>query len=281
MSTETNLQMAPGSVKAVMKEINSKSRDLWFVGVNDILVIDGFNVRDQDDEYRAHIRMLADSIKANGFFAHKPLVGYIERQGDKSLIRLTDGHSRLEAVKLAISEGFAIEKLPFVPHPSGTSMEDLIVGLATDNAGKPLKPMELARVCKRLAGFGLDNAEIARRLSITGSYVTQLMILLSAPKQVRDMVSAGEVSASTAIATVREHGEKAVETLEAAQAVAKSSGKTKVTAKMLAAPKVDSMALGVQWIKANCPVHDLRFPELLCAVTGKQAKDVLEALGWQ
>lgn len=230
------LDMMPGNLKAAMKDTDSKSRDLWFVGINDIHVIDGFNVRERDDAYTAHIRGIADSIKANGFFAHKPLAGYIERKDGKNLIRLTDGHSRLEAVQIANAEGAQIEKLPFVAHPAGTSMEDLVASLATDNSGKPLKPLELARVCKRLQGFSLDTAEIARRLSITTVYVRNLLDLLAAPKRVRDMVAAGEVSATMAMQTLRTHGEGAAQALESATAAAKSAGKGKATAKLLPKP---------------------------------------------
>ena len=237
-TTQDNLalSMTPGNLKAAMKETNSKSRDLWFVGIEDIHLIDGFNVRERDDAYTAHIRSIADSIKANGFFAHKPLAGFIEHRGGKNLVRLTDGHSRLEAVRIANAEGSQIDKLPFVAHPAGTSMEDLVASLATDNSGKPLKPMELAQVCKRLQGFGLDSPEICRRLSISGTYLTNLMGLLSAPKTVRDMVAAGEVSATMAMQTLRSHGEGAAQALETATAAAKAAGKGKATAKMLPKP---------------------------------------------
>lgn len=231
--TATPMHLQPGNLKAAMAATGSKSRDLWFVPIGDILTIPGFNVRDRDEAYTAHIRAIADSILANGFFAHKPLAGFIEKQGDRNLIRLTDGHSRLEAALLAITEGAAIEKLPFVAHPAGTSMEDLTASLATDNSGKPLKPLALARVCKRLMGYGLEKPEVSRRLSITRTYVDNLMQLLAAPKTVRDMVASGEVSATMAIQTIKSEGVNAAEKLQAASASAKAAGKSKVTARML------------------------------------------------
>lgn len=229
------IELTSGNLKQAMSASGSKSRDLWMVPIDQINIIEGFNVRDDNEEYRAHIRMLADSIKANGFFSHKPLVGFIERKGDKNLIRVTDGHSRLAAAKLAISEGCEIATLPMVAHPSGTDMADLIVGLATDNSGKALKPIELAAVCKRLQAYGMEVTEIAKRLAVTVTYVNSLLSLIGAPKVIREMVSKGEVSAATAITTLRKEGDGAAKVLEQAVATAKAAGKTKVAPKALKA----------------------------------------------
>lgn len=245
-------ELTAGNLKKAMSESGSKSRDLWFVPIADIHIIEGFNVRDDNDDYKAHIRSLADSIKVNGFMSHKPLAAYIERKGDENFIRLTDGHSRLAAAKLAISEGCEITTLPVVAHPSGTDMADLIAGLATNNSGKPLKPIELAAVCKRLQSYGLEVAQIAERLSVTSGYVASLLTLIGAPKAIREMVSKGEVSASTAITTLRQSGDVAEAVLSGAMQAAKTQGKGKVTPASLKQPKAaEPYATACKWVYDN------------------------------
>lgn len=273
------VELIPGNVKDAMRSIQGKSRDLWFVKPQDIHVIPGFNIREHDDEYKAHVRSMADSMKAEGFKAHKPLVGFVAREGGESVIKLTDGHTRLEAVLLAISEGTPIELVPFIPHPPGTTMEDLHASMAMDNSGKPLKPLELARLCKRMLGYGHDNAGVAKRLNISVGYVGKLLTLLSAPKVVRDMVKDGKVSAATAINVMRNDGEKASETLQEAAKAAAEGGKSKVTAKAISNPK-DPYQKGLKWIQENSISENSKelLVGLLACVTNKKVATVMKAL---
>lgn len=222
-------EMVPGNLKAAMKEVGAGSRDLWMVPVEDIHVIEGFNVRTRDDEYIATVREYADSMKEVGFYQHKPLTGYISKQDGKNVIMLTDGHTRLEAAKLAISEGAEIKLLPFVAKPSGTSAEDLVADLVTSNNGRPLKPIEIAAVVKRLAAFDLKAAAIARKLNISGNYVSRLLSLASAPPEIRRMVETGVVSATLAMDTLQKSPETALAVLKQGAATVKAEGKAKVT----------------------------------------------------
>lgn len=230
--------LVAGNVKAAMREAGAASSDLWKVPRDQIRILDGFNVRSTDDpDYRAHIRSIADSIKENGFYQDKPLSGFVGKDGKADVIFLTDGHSRLAAVDIAVSEGAEITVLPVVIKPRGTSMEDLTVALYTSNTGRPLTPFETGVICKRLVGYGWEPREIAKRLGLTSKYVNDLLGLVGAPKAVRELVTTGLVSATTAIKTIRDYGATASQTLNDAVTQAKASGKNRVTAKNLTPPK--------------------------------------------
>lgn len=235
---EANLELTPGNVKGAMKAVGASSGDLWNVPRSAIRIIDGFNVRSPASKAgKEHVKHLASLIEANGYDDDKPLVGYVAKEEGGDVIYLTDGEHRLAAVDLLISKGKEFDALPVKIKPRGTSMEDLTVALATGNSGKPLTPYELASVVKRLLGYRMDEKTIAKRLGITKKYLDDLLFLMAAPEPIRDLVSNNKVSASLAIATLREKPKKAVEVLQAAVAKAEAAGKTKVTPKALKAPK--------------------------------------------
>lgn len=105
----------------------------------------------------------------------------------------------------------------------------------TRTQAEPLTTYEQAVVCKRLAGFGWESKEIARRLGYsTAQYVDGLLSLASAPLAVRRMVMEKATSATTAIDAIKKHGDKAADVLLAAMV---KSGKQRVTAKHLGEPK--------------------------------------------
>lgn len=223
---EKTFEFIPGSIKKAAAGVTSA--DLWKWPVDRIKVVDGFNVRERNKEYRDRVEAIKASILENGYMADKPIAGYvIEEDGQNTLI-ITDGHTRFEAVQTAIAAGAEIAEVPVVTKPRGTSMEDLTVALYTSNTGERLTPYETAKVCKRLIGYGMDEATIAQRLALTRTYVSSLLDLLAAPKAVRDMVSDGKVSASEALKTVKAHGKEAAKVLAKA---AKSATKERITAK--------------------------------------------------
>ncbi len=233
------LELVRGNVKAAMS--GSKSRDLWQHPIEKIRVLDRFNVRVPGPARDAQIRMLADSIKRDGFRQDKPLAGFVAKEGSESVVYIYDGHTRLEAAKLAIQEGAEIRTLPVVTAPEGTSMEDLTVALVTSNNGRPLSTYELAVVCKRLRNFGWDLEEIAARIGFGPDYVDDLLLLVGAPKTVRDMVMRDQVAGNEAIRILKKHGAKAAEVLQAMLAKARAEGKSKATGKY---------APGAKWAKA-------------------------------
>lgn len=232
-TTEFNTTLVAGSIKGAMKSADAKSRDLWLVPLRNIRTLPEFNVRIRDEKYLAHLRMITNSIKTEGFYQYSALAGYVANEGGENIIYLTGGHTRFEATGIANQEGAEIESLPVIISPPGTSREDLVVALIKGNEGKPLTPYETAIVCKRLVNYGWDIAEIATRLEMAETYVDGLLLLIGAPQEIREMVQAGQLAATTAIQTLRSHGSKAVDHLQDGLTRAKASGANRVTAKHL------------------------------------------------
>lgn len=219
--------VAARSSREKMLAVNASSNDLWKVNIDDLHVLPDFNVRSQNEELKAHIRELADSMKTEGYYQDKPLAGFVMQSGDESKIIVTDGHNRLAAAKLAVSEGAKIGKLPVVIAPKGTTMEDLTVALVRSNSGKKLDPYEQSIVCKRLSRFGWETSEIAKRIGRRVSEVELMLELVSAPRHIRAMLESGQVKASLAFTMLEKHGTKAYTTLEKLVERAKHEGSSR------------------------------------------------------
>ncbi len=89
--------LSPGSIKSAMKTAGAGSRDLWQVPPSQLKVIEGLNPRVVNESYKQHIRALADSIKSEGFYQHKPLGGYVSEEDGVEQIYIYEGGSRLAA----------------------------------------------------------------------------------------------------------------------------------------------------------------------------------------
>lgn len=264
-SSKVDINLTAGSIEPAMKAAEAKSTKLFRVPVAHIKTIPGFNVRVPSPEYLAHRDTIAESIRANGYDDTKPLAGYVAKEGDANVIYVTDGHTRLDAVNTINAdpdtpEEAEIKMLPVVVRSPAPSLTDLTVALHTANNGRPLTPFELGVVVKRLLrDEGADKAEIAKRLAVTPRYLDDVLLLVNGPKEVRQAVLDGNVSATLAIQELRKSPEKAVEKITAA--VSKSGGK-KVTKKALG-PKM-------QKIKATVSVAtDTDMKEIVKAVAAK------------
>lgn len=230
-TAQDELDLMPGNVKQIVAPYRQGSVDIYMVTLDAVRLRPGFNdARESDPDYEAHIRELADSIKANGFYRHKPLTVFAAADG---FLYLSDGHSRYQAALLANDEGAGIEAIPVVNEVKGTTDEDRLIGLITNNSGKRLTPYGEGMVCKKLIGRGLSEKEIARRTGFPTQKVSNLLSLIGAPKPIRDMVTTGKVSATTAIKTMRQHGTGAIAALESGVKKADAAGKAKVMPRMV------------------------------------------------
>jgi ParB family chromosome partitioning protein len=288
MTQDKNLpEFEQGSVKKATQGISSA--DLWKCPVDRLTVAEGFNVRDKDDAYWQRVEAIKHSIIENGYMADKPIAGYVANDGEADIIIITDGHTRYDAVLKAREEGHEINEVPVVTKPRGTSMEDLTIALVTSNSGEKLKPLEVAKVCKRLIGYGMDENEIARRLGYTRAYVLQMLDLLAAPKAVRDMVSSGKVSATLASQTIKKHGKQAAKVLSDGVKTAEAKGKSKVTAKHVKpkkeavraapAPAVstdngDILQRSVEWMRKHSLTEDMNILMLVAHLIGEPVATV-------
>jgi ParB-like chromosome segregation protein Spo0J len=169
-------------------------RDFYPVDPRKLKVDDAYNVRDmQAKETRDHIAWLKASIIAGG--VHTPL----EVRLDGKNIFVVAGHCRLAAVLEAIEEGNPIATVPCIPEAKGTDEIDRTVNLVISNSGKPLSPLEVAKVVKRLQGYGWEPKQIAERLGWKSTNtVKQHLDMLALPEGVKKHVREGNVSATTA-----------------------------------------------------------------------------------
>jgi ParB/RepB/Spo0J family partition protein len=160
-----------------------------------LLKIDaGYNVRDLEaPDERDDLNELKESIRTNG--VRVPLeVRLIDEN-----VFVVSGHRRHKAVMELIAEGEEIKAVPVMPEPKHTSEVDRILNLVVSNSGKPLKPLEIAEVVRRLIAFGWEKQQIAKRLGWKSpSTVTQHLDMLALPEGVKEQVRENVISATEA-----------------------------------------------------------------------------------
>lgn len=241
MATDTlNTDTALSAPSAALKTVESKGMSSNLRVPFDVLnVLPDFNVRVVNDEYKAAVRAIADSIKANGYYEYKPLAVF--KIDGKDGLFIHDGHTRYDALKLLRDEGTEIADVPVALAPAGTTVEDLIVSLVQSNEGRQLAPLELAIVAKRLLGFGMDKDKVAERLGKTTRYLDNLLVLAGAPKAVRDAVGQNKIAAAEAVKIVRKDPKTAADTVKAKVKEAEAKGKAKATPKTAAATPATPM----------------------------------------
>jgi ParB/RepB/Spo0J family partition protein len=193
---------------------SSGRKDLLMIDPRVLRVDAGLNVRDfEAPENRAHLEYLKASIRTEGVKQPLTVRHGGNPDGDGFVPLITDGECRWRAVMELIEEGVEIARVPCQPEGRGANPTQRTIDLATRNSGKPFAPLEMARICLRLSGFGMERNEIAAKLARSPSSVSQLLALLEMPEPVQDMVKRGEVAPATALKTVRAEGPEAATTL--------------------------------------------------------------------
>lgn len=219
--TEFKNVFEPATAEDAFNVIEEKRETaLYRVPFDAIHPVKDFNIRVHTPDYEAAIERIKESIKKNGFYQHFPLKVFPASENGQNLLYLVGGYTRYEAAKRAVAEGAKLTRLPVVATPKGATLDDLLIGLWTDNDGTPLTPFEKGIVIKRMLGNDNSEDEIAVSLGVTKKYVSDLLMLMAAPKTLHNMVIGGEVAANLAIELLKEHGsgKKAVEALKAAGA---------------------------------------------------------------
>lgn len=210
----------------------AKRGDSIRVNINAIKVIDGFNVRIDDDDLREHVASIAGALTAN--LPIPPIEVWVNPEtGD---IELVDGHCRFHAYQqyaemTADFDGY-ISAVKFDGTPGQRRMR-----IASSNKQLKLKPVELGRLYIDARDIdGLSRQEIAAEAGMSLAHVDQMILLASAKPEVLAAVDSGVISSTEAVKLTRDHGDDAPAELERRQEAAAELGKGKVTAKV-AAPK--------------------------------------------
>ena len=210
----------------------AKRGDSIRVNLNAIQVVDGFNVRINDDELREHVAGIAGALAAN--LPVPPIE--VWTNPETGVIELVDGHCRYNAY-LQYAEftpkfdGY-IDAVKFDGTPFQRKMR-----IASSNKQLKLKPVELGRLyIDARDNLGATRQEIAAEAGMSLAHVDQMIKLAGGPEEIHQAVGDGVISATDAVKLIRDHGDDAPAELERRKEAAKEIGKDKVTAKV-AAPK--------------------------------------------
>lgn len=231
--TDYSAEIQTLPAKQLLKEMQAGRRDTWQLAPHQIHVVEGLNLREENDSFRAGLEALAQSIISEGFYQDKPLAVTAAFIDGQERIILLDGHRRHAAVKIAIAKGCPIERVPCVFKDKSQDSADLTVSLIRSNQGVGFTVLELSTGVKRLKKYGLEDADVAQRLGITWAYVQDLLILAGAPSTVRQLVASEKVAATFAIQALRKHKSDAESILLKAVEAAQKVGKTTASAKHL------------------------------------------------
>jgi ParB family chromosome partitioning protein len=172
----------------------TKKTDILKVDPRNIIVMEGFNVR----EDMGDIEALLNSILAVGL--QVPLRGQKVRGQDK--FELVEGHRRLKAIMLGIERGHDFQFVELMPF-TGNEEDRVFTMLITGTGQKTLNEMEQAIGVKRLITYGYSIEEIGIKILKSVSHVNNLISMTNLPKLVQSKVSEGVISGTTALKIAR------------------------------------------------------------------------------
>jgi ParB family chromosome partitioning protein len=218
--------------KTGLASLSEGRTDIHWIDPHKINVRVDWNSRDfNDPTNQAHIDQLALSIGEMG--VKEPLTVIWQ----DNAAWLIDGECRLRAVLKAIAAGAPIKTIPVKSEMRYANDADQLFSQFVRNSGKPFSQMENAKLFRRLLDLGWQQNDIAKKAGVTPARVSQILDLLAMPEPIKQMVTNGQVSASMAVATLKEHNPgKAVEVLKDAVAVANSEGSQRAMPKHVEAP---------------------------------------------
>jgi ParB-like chromosome segregation protein Spo0J len=223
------------SFKQMIKDGDLRRADAMKARLEDLHEEPGFNLRAEGEELEESINALAEFIFAGG-----QIPALEVRPRADGGMWVVDGHRRRRAY-LKLDQAGRLPRVPSKDDPErleawipivpfeGNDAER-VARVITSQEGKKLSPLELADGYKRLTAFGWAPDQIAKKIGKTRQHVEQVMTLGNANTDVQQLVASGQVSATTAVQVVRQHGEDAGKVLGGELQKAKATGKSKVTA---------------------------------------------------
>lgn len=227
--------MTAKSFKQMIRDGEVKRADAMKVRLEDLHEEPGFNLRAEGEDLEASIGALAEFIADGGQIP--PLEVRPRAEGG---VWIVDGHRRRRAMLKLDADGRLVRDPAgdFWVHVVAFTGNDAerVARVITSQEGRKLEPLELAAGYKRLAAFGWNADQIAKKVGKTRQHVDQMLILADAPSAVHAMVKDGAVSAAVAVETVRKHGEESADVLDGELQKAKAAGKAKVTAGTMKGP---------------------------------------------
>lgn len=225
---------------------NKETRDgitvnkTYLVPVDQLYLEPGYNIREADEQ---HVEYFAQCWESGQPI---PALTVIPDAYGKR-IKILDGQHRYLGALRAIERSVPIARIECKDFTGDEA--DKIAFMVSSSQGKQLDPLERAKAYVRLKGFGWTNEEIAKKVGRSVSDVQMHLSLGDVPDAIKQRINAGQISYANAVAVAREHGDDAVNVIDAAVEEAKAQGKDKVTAKTLKAKKVKPIDRLIQLLK--------------------------------
>jgi ParB family chromosome partitioning protein len=257
-----------------------KTNNLFAVPPAMLVEDEGFNIRQQDDDYEQSI----EEYTALFLAGHRPPPLIIWKRDDELV--LIDGHLRRRAALRAIERGAPADMTVDIVHFTGNDADRTAMMLRSGDKRK-WTPLELTAGYKRLMGFYNDVGKVAAALGKQPGSVRDILALANADMSVQRLVSSGEVSPRAAITVVKKEGHRAAAVLQEAVDEVKASGGTRVSMKHVSEAKgLDGRTMRPALQRL---VEDLRpqldatgagdFGKQTFTVQGATLRPILEALG--
>ena len=225
---------------------NKETRDgitvnkTYLVPVDQLYLEPGYNIREADEQHVEYFSQCWESSQPIPALTVIP-------DADGKRIKILDGQHRYLGALRAIERGVPIARIECKDFTGDEA--DKIAFMVSSSQGKQLDPLERAKAYVRLKGFGWTNEEIAKKVGRSVSDVQMHLSLGDVPDAIKQRINAGQISYANAVAVAREHGDDAVNVIDAAVEEAKAQGKDKVTAKTLKAKKVKPIDRLIQLLK--------------------------------
>jgi ParB family chromosome partitioning protein len=171
-------------LSALLREVETATAGLEQVPV-DLIVANPFQPRSSFPEET--LRELAESIRSSGML--QPVL--VRRVDGK--YQLVAGERRLRAARMV-----GLQAIPAVVRELG-DREALELAVTENVMREDLNPIEVARAYDSLQErFQLNHDEIAARIGVNRSTVSNTLRLLRLPEEIQAMVASGDVSAGHA-----------------------------------------------------------------------------------
>ena len=225
---------------------NKETRDgitvnkTYLVPVDQLYLEPGYNIREADEQHVEYFSQCWESSQPIPALTVIP-------DADGKRIKILDGQHRYLGALRAIERGVPIARIECKDFTGDEA--DKIAFTVSSSQGKQLDPLERAKAYVRLKGFGWTNEEIAKKVGRSVSDVQMHLSLGDVPDAIKQRINAGQISYANAVAVAREHGDDAVNVIDAAVEEAKAHGKDKVTAKTLKAKKIKPVDRLIQLLK--------------------------------
>ncbi|QPG61172.1 ParB N-terminal domain-containing protein [Pseudomonas sp. BIGb0427] len=231
------------SFKQMIKDGEVRRADAMKVKLEDLHEEPGFNLRTEGAALETSIELLAEFIAEGGQI---PPLEVRPRAGGG--VWVVDGHRRRRAILKLDAAG----RLPRTPNKDNPGVleawvsviafegsdADRVARIISSQENEKLSPLELAEGYKRLRAFGWTSDQIAKKVGKTRQHVEQVITVGNANTDVQNLIAAGQVSATTAVHAVRQHGDAAGQVLSSALEKAQANGKKKVTAGTIKGPSI-------------------------------------------